>query len=102
MAGTGPARAVNPLLFAGAPRYHSGGMVGLRPDERPAILQTGEEVLSRADPRNQANGGGGANVRIINTVDPALAAEYFDTPAGEKTFINLISRNAATMRNVLA
>lgn len=102
MAGTGPTRAVNPLLFAGAPRYHSGGMVGLRPDERPAILQTGEEVLSRADPRNQANGGGGANVRIINTVDPALAAEYFDTPAGEKTFINLISRNAATMRNVLA
>lgn len=102
MAGTGPSRMVNPLLFAGAPRYHSGGMVGLRPDERPAILQTGEEVLSRTDPRNQANGGAGTNVRIINTVDPALAAEYFDTPAGEKSFINLISRNAVTMRSILA
>jgi hypothetical protein len=102
MAGTGPIRQVNPLLFAGAPRYHSGGMVGLKPGEVPAILQTGEEVLSRRDPRNAANGGGGSNVRIINTIDPELAAEYFNSPAGEKTFVNLISRNSATLRNVLA
>jgi hypothetical protein len=95
-------RNVNPLLFAGAPRYHSGGMVGLKPGEVPAILQTGEEVLSRRDPRNAANGGGGSNVRIINTIDPELAAEYFNSPAGEKTFVNLISRNSATLRNVLA
>lgn len=92
----------NPLLFAGAPRYHSGGMVGLKPGEVPAILQTGEEVLSRRDPRNAANGGGGTNVRIINSIDPELAAEYFNSPTGEQTFVNLISRNAATLRNVLA
>lgn len=104
MAGTGPIRKVDPLLFAGAPRYHSGGMVGLKPGEVPAILQTGEEVLSRNDPRNQANGGGGsgAGVRIINTIDPEMAGEYFNSPQGERTFVNLISRNAATLRNVLA
>lgn len=38
---------VSPLLFGQAPRYHSGGIAGLKPDEVPAILQTGERVLSR-------------------------------------------------------
>ncbi|WP_313644464.1 tape measure protein [Stenotrophomonas sp.] len=40
-------RSVNPLLFGHAPRYHSGGIAGLKPDEVPAILQIGERVLSR-------------------------------------------------------
>jgi len=40
-------RTVSPLLFGHAPRYHSGGIAGLKPDEVPAILQTGERVLSR-------------------------------------------------------
>ncbi len=34
-------------MFAGAPRFHDGGY--LAPDERPAILQTGETVLSRRE-----------------------------------------------------
>lgn len=38
---------VSPLLFGQAPRYHNGGLAGLKPDEVPAILQTGERVLSR-------------------------------------------------------
>lgn len=100
----GRTRAVNPLLFAGAPRMHNGGMVGLAPSERPAILQTGEEVLSRTDPRNKANGGGpagGTNIKIVNAVDPELAGEFFSTPAGETVFYNLISRNASQVRNLL-
>ncbi|MEO1223792.1 MAG: hypothetical protein AAFX92_06165 [Pseudomonadota bacterium] len=51
-----PGRAVSPLAFVGAPRLHSGGIL---PNEVPAILQRGEEVLSRSDPRNVLNGGGG-------------------------------------------
>jgi len=43
-----PQRLVPALAFADAPRLHSGGMAGLRPDEVPAILQRGEVVLSRA------------------------------------------------------
>lgn len=39
----------NPLLYANAPRYHDG--YGLKADERRAILQTGETVLSRSDSR---------------------------------------------------
>ncbi|WP_094462844.1 phage tail tape measure C-terminal domain-containing protein [Pannonibacter phragmitetus] len=46
----GPAqqRLVPALAFAGAPRFHDGGLAGLRADEVPAILQRGEMVLSRA------------------------------------------------------
>ena len=48
MAGSSSRRIhVSPLLFGAAPRYHSGGIAGLKPDEVPAILQTGERVLSR-------------------------------------------------------
>lgn len=40
-------RTVDPRVFAFAPRYHEGGIAGLRPDEVPAILQRGETVLPR-------------------------------------------------------
>ncbi len=48
MAGeTAPSRQVPAFVFAGAPRYHSGGIAGLRPDEVPAILQRGETVIPK-------------------------------------------------------
>lgn len=46
-------RTVRASTFASAPRYHS----GLRPDERPAILQVGEQVLSRQQVQKGAGGG---------------------------------------------
>jgi hypothetical protein len=104
--GGGTSRAVNPLVFAGAPRYHSGGLVGLKPDERPAILQTGEEVLSRRDPRNALNGGSGTpasgGTRIINVIDPSLVSDYMSSSAGEKTVLNILQRNPGAVRQVLA
>ena len=61
---------VNPLVFANAPRYHSGGVAGLAPAEVPAILQKGEEVLTRSDPRHRDNGGGNIQVTMnISTPD---------------------------------
>jgi hypothetical protein len=59
----GGSRAVPPAAFVGAPRYHSGGIAGLAPDEVPAILRRREEVLTEDDPRHRDNlttGGGGA------------------------------------------
>lgn len=55
----GTLRNVSPLAWAGAERYHTGGMAGLAPDEVPAILRRGEEVLTQADPRHRYNGMGG-------------------------------------------
>ncbi|MFA5040978.1 MAG: phage tail tape measure C-terminal domain-containing protein [Bdellovibrionales bacterium] len=40
-------RQVPAYVFAGAPRYHSGGIAGLRPDEVPAILLRGERVIPK-------------------------------------------------------
>lgn len=105
VAGSGPRRQVDPMLFAGAPRFHSGGVVGLRQDEVPAILQTGEEVLSRGDPRNVMNGGGrtgaGTGTRVINVIDPSLVQDYLDSPGGEEAILNVIGRNPGRVKQVL-
>ncbi|MCT8999724.1 tape measure protein [Chelativorans intermedius] len=58
----GAARMVPAMAFAAAPRMHSGGTLGLRHDEVPAILQRGERVLSRREV--QAWGAGGVTINI--------------------------------------
>ncbi len=47
-----PSRQVPAFVFAGAPRYHGGGIAGLKPNEVPAILERGEEVLSKNSRRS--------------------------------------------------
>jgi hypothetical protein len=69
----GPARMVPALAFAGAPRMHSGGWAGLRPDEVPAILQRGERVLSR----REAAGYGQEGASTVNVTINARDAESF-------------------------
>ena len=50
---------------AAAPRFHSGGVAGLNGyNEQLAVLQKGEEVLTKNDPRHQANGG--RSSRVVN------------------------------------
>ena len=69
---TTSSRMIPALAFSGAPRMHSGGWAGLRPDEVPAILQKGERVLSRRELASQGGqaGGGGQNIAVtINARD---------------------------------
>lgn len=96
----GPARLMPELAFVGAPRYATGGLAGLRPNEMPAILHRGEEVLTAQDPRHRANGGA-SGVRIVNVIDPALAGDYLSSAAGERTILNVLRRNAGAVRQVL-
>lgn len=58
----GAFRSVPAFAFAGAPRFHSGGMVG---DEMPVIARRGEEI---GWPQNLARkyGGGGTQVNVHN------------------------------------
>lgn len=65
----GTQRPVPASAFEGALRYHTGGVVG----DVPAILKRGEEVLTEADPRHRANGGG-AGGRTINVAVNVQAA----------------------------
>lgn len=62
----GAMRSVPMVAFLGAPKLHTGGTLGLWPDEVPTILQKGEEVLSRNDPRNVRNrGAAGATTMLV-------------------------------------
>lgn len=56
MGSIGTSRSVPASMFAGAPRYHSGGTAGLSPGEMPAILKKGEGVFT---PQQMAALGGG-------------------------------------------
>ena len=61
-------RAVNPSVFADAMRYHTSGLVGLRPDEVPLIGKRGEEMLTEGDPRHRNNGGLASNATDASEV----------------------------------
>lgn len=71
----GATRAVAPWVFHGAQVLHSGGIAGLMPDETPAILRKGEEVLTEQDPRHRKNVRSGSpvigNLNISVSMDGA-------------------------------
>jgi hypothetical protein len=69
----GPGRMVPAIAFANAPRMHSGGWAGIKPDEVPAILQRGERVLSR----REAAGYGQTSAPAVNVTIMARDAESF-------------------------
>lgn len=103
--GGSPFGAASPEWFEKAKRYHTGGIAGLRPNEIPAILERGEEVLTRGDPRHAANGGGTAgdvNVKSVIVFDrEAAMQEYFASKSGEKVVLNFLRDNAGAVRQVL-
>lgn len=72
-----------------APRHHSGSWIG--DDERRAILQTGERVLSRAEVHhaggpaavdNMARGGGGLTLNV-HAIDAKSMADTFSGSGGD-------------------
>src|SRR5690606_30695029 len=86
---------LSPAIFAGAPRYHTGTVVGLRSDEQAAILQKGEEVLAKNNPRNILNGGAAANgnsgaksgdtgISQVLVLDPDLIPQAMSGSAGRR------------------
>jgi len=89
----GTKRAVMPGVFANAVRYHEGGIPGLAPNEVPAILEKGEEVLTRDNPRHALNGGaaggGGMNLKIVNTFDAGdVVSQAMGTEVGQTAILN--------------
>lgn len=101
---------VNPLVFAGATRYHTGGVAGLAPDEVPTILRMNEEVLTEDDPRHRFNGGtdmSGASmpqeVNIVNQFDSgSVVSAGLATAAGKRAIFNVIKDNSNSLRKLLA
>lgn len=105
------AKSVDPVVFSGAQKYHTGGIVGLAPDEVPIIAKKGEEMLTEDDPRHRLNGGrsnnpdgamGKMSVRIVNALDSStIVQEGLNTRTGEETIMNFIRANAAAIRSEL-
>jgi phage-related minor tail protein len=101
-----PSRMANPVWFAYAQRYHTGGIAGLKPGEVPAILKRGEEVITQDDPRHVMNGAGGGaagqNIRIVNAIDSGdMLDKAISTRTGERALMNYIRANSNGVKNAL-
>lgn len=93
--GYGHGRAFGANTWANAPRYHNGGVAGLRPNEVPAILERGERVI----PANQ--NGGGQTVVVIRLED-GLRADIVGEATGQavqitKGMVEPVSRTVNQM-----
>lgn len=106
-------RVVPSAWFDNAPRYHTGGIAGsLAPNEIPAILQRGEEVLSKDSPRNILNGGAAAggqsavaaspSIKIVNAIDSgSVISEGLSSSEGQKAIINFFRANRTGLKTIL-
>lgn len=102
--------SVSPSLFVGAPRFHDGGLPGLKSDEVPIIAQKGEQILSKDDPNNIMNQGSGSgsgssnpqDIRVINAIDSAsVVAAGLNAPENSKVILNYIKANKQAVKQVL-
>jgi hypothetical protein len=88
----GTARGSMPALtFAGAPRLHTGGLIG--PGEVPAILKRGEGVFTPEQMASMApaGGNGGVEVNVINqTGTQANATQTSRTGSDGKQIIDVV------------
>jgi hypothetical protein len=88
---------VNPLIFGAAPRYHGGGIAGLAPDEVPAILKRGEEVLTRDDARHRANAGRGGEPIVKQPIlafgDRQFADALANSAGVEDVVVTMVENN---------
>lgn len=100
----------SPSWFANAPKYHTGGVVGLAADEYPAILQRNEEVLAADDPRNVLNGGAGGgqsgaavqDVSINNYVDAqSFMGAALAGSEGRKMIMNVLQAERAQLKTLV-
>lgn len=97
---------------------HSGGKIVMVPrlhlgsDEVPAILQTGERVLSRRQNKMfeslmekliniDRSEGISRQVQIINVLDPQLMGQYLSSVEGQNAILNIISHRSPKVIKIL-
>jgi phage-related minor tail protein len=103
-------RPIDPAAFAGAPRYHGGGIAGLQPDEIPAILKRGEAVLTERQmaamgDRSKAADGGRPVTVVMNITTPDAGGfrrsqGQIVAEAARRGFFGCCSRKRTTKRSV--
>jgi len=100
-------KSVSPSVFAGAKRFHTGGFPGLKSDEVPAILQKGEQVLSKSDPNNLMNAASGqssgsisSSTRIVLVDNRDSVPDAMNSSYGEKIIMQQIRRNKLSIKKL--
>jgi tape measure domain-containing protein len=108
IAGSTPtfSRMVPASSMRAAIRYHTGGIAGFAPNEVPAVLQKGEEVLTRDDPRHVLNGGaraaeGGGSQRFVLVDDRSQVPQAMASAEGEKVVLVHLKNNLPTIKAML-
>lgn len=104
----GRSRNVPWSFFANAPRYHTGGIMGLKPNEVPIIAEKGEEMLTATDPRHRNNLGKGSGgqadkaprVTVNNMIDSQSIASVIEGTHGEAAIMNVIRANRNEIKNM--
>lgn len=85
---SGMRRMVSPIAFAGAPRYHFGGVLRR---EVPFIGLEGEEVLTENDPRHRNNLGRGGVALNVNLIEaPGRGGEVQSSQQGNQINLDII------------
>lgn len=102
----GRRRNVPESYFAGAPRFHDGGLPGLSANEVPIIAEKGEQILSKDDPDNILNAANrpvaeSAGSRFVLVDDRSRVPEAMQSPEGDKVFVEYLRKNAATVRQLV-
>jgi hypothetical protein len=97
-------RPVPLAAFAGARRFHSGGMPGLKRNEVPTVVEDTEGVFTKGQMAALAPVGKGAgSVKVVNVWDAAEAVERgVSTERGERVMMNFIGKNAGAIKAMLA
>lgn len=93
-------RTLPASVISAAPRFHTGVDLGLKPDEVPAILQTGERVLNRQEAADARKGRGGAasspTINIHNNGE-AVSVSNASYDKGSNTLDVSLERQAVGM-----
>lgn len=104
--GAGPGRWVPADAIRTARRFHSGGQVGLKPDETAIIAQNGEHILSRNQVAAAMNGGNGSHapqhIQVINGIDHEdIVRQGLGAPSNTKVILNMIRANRGAVNQAL-
>ena len=107
-------REVSPLLFAGAKRFHTGGVAG---DEVPIIAKRGEGVFTEGQMRALGSGSNSEmttllreiamgikaqrGTKVVNAIGKGAIANELSGSEGEQVIFNHIRRNPAAVRRML-
>ncbi|GAB1388998.1 hypothetical protein MASR1M6_11790 [Rubrivivax sp.] len=84
-------------MFQGAQVLHGGGIAGLMPNEVPAVLERGEEVLTADDPRHRRNMGRGSGP-LIGSFNVAVSMEGVASGSGDDA---MARRLAAMLKSAI-